>query len=111
MAAKVTVTDVINKYNLRSLTPQINTDEIRITRSDINRPALPLAGYFLHFDSSRVQGIGNVEYFYTKQMEEEKRLEIYKELLSYELPCVIFSRELVPDEDFLSLPCQDDIWT
>ena len=80
MAAKVTVTDVINKYNLRSLTPQINTDEIRITRSDINRPALQLAGYFEHFGKERVQIIGLVEYTYIDTMTRDRKIEIFTKL-------------------------------
>ena len=34
--------------------PEIPTDNIRINHSDINRPALQLAGYLAHFDNERV---------------------------------------------------------
>ena len=56
--------------DLKVYTDEIDLKKRKIVRSDINRPALQLAGYFLHFASSRVQVIGNVEYFYMKQMEE-----------------------------------------
>lgn len=97
----VSVSKIVERLDLKVYTDNIDLKKRKITRSDINRPALQLAGYFLHFDSTRVQVIGNVEYFYTKQMEEDKKLEIYKELLSYEIPCIIFSRDLIPDEDFI----------
>ena len=99
----VSVSKIVERLDLKVYTEDIDLKKRRIERSDINRPALQLAGYFLHFDSSRVQVIGNVEYFYTKQIEEAKKLEIYKELLSYEIPCIIFSRDLMPDAEFLSL--------
>ena len=105
----VSVSKIVERLDLKVYTDDIDLKKRKIERSDINRPALQLAGYFLHFDSSRVQVIGNVEYFYTKQMEEDKKLEIYKELLSYEIPCVIFSRELVPDEDFLRIAEENGI--
>ncbi len=105
----VSVSKIVERLDLKVYTDNIDLKKRRIERSDINRPALQLAGYFLHFDSSRVQVIGNVEYFYTKQLEEEKKLEIYKELLSYDIPCIIFSRELVPEADFVKLAEENGI--
>ena len=105
----VSVSKIVERLDLKVYTDEIDLKKRKITRSDINRPALQLAGYFLHFDSTRVQVIGNVEYFYTKQMEEDKKLEIYKELLSYEIPCIIFSRDLVPDEEFIHIAEENGI--
>ena len=105
----VSVSKIVERLDLKVYTDDIDLKKRKIERSDINRPALQLAGYFLHFDSSRVQVIGNVEYFYTKQLEEEKRMEIYKELLSYEIPCIIFSRDLMPEDAFLQLAEENGI--
>ena len=105
----VSVSKIVERLELKVYTDDIDLKKRKIERSDINRPALQLAGYFLHFDSSRVQVIGNVEYFYTKQLEEEKKLEIYRELLSYEIPCIIFSRDLVPDADFIQIAEENGI--
>jgi len=105
----VSVSKIVERLDLKVYTDDIDLKKRKIERSDINRPALQLAGYFLHFDSTRVQVIGNVEYFYTKQLEEEKKLEIYRELLSYEIPCIIFSRDLVPDADFLRIAEENGI--
>ena len=105
----VSVSKIVERMDLKVYTDEIDLKKRKIVRSDINRPALQLAGYFLHFASSRVQVIGNVEYFYMKQMEEAKRLDIYRELLSYELPCVIFSRDLLPDEEFIHIAAENGI--
>lgn len=105
----VSVSKLVERLDLKVYTEYVDLKKRKIERSDINRPALQLAGYFLHFDSSRVQVIGNVEYFYTKQMEEDRKLEIYKELLSYEIPCVIFSRELTPDNEFIQIAEENGI--
>jgi len=105
----VSVSKIVERLDLKVYTEDIDLKKRKIERSDINRPALQLAGYFAHFDSTRVQVVGNVEYFYTKQLEDEKRVEIYKELLSYEIPCIIFSRDLVPDEEFIQIAEENGI--
>lgn len=105
----VSVSKIVERLDLKVFTDNIDLKKRKIESADINRPALQLAGYFVHFDSSRVQLIGNVEYFYTKQLEEQKKIEIYKELLSYDIPCIIFSRELVPDKEFIQIAEENGI--
>ena len=52
------------KMKLENLTPEIDVRGIRITQPDINRPALQMTGYFEHFEATRLQIIGFVEYSY-----------------------------------------------
>lgn len=99
----VTVSDVIKKYSLRSLTPEIDTDSIRLTHSDINRPALQLAGYFDHFGKERVQIIGLVEYTYIETMEQERKLQVFDTLFASGIPCLIYCRSLEPDEEIVEI--------
>ena len=99
----VSVSKIVERLDLKIYTDDIDLKKRKIQCADINRPALQLAGYFQHFESSRVQLIGNVEYFYTKQLEDKEKITIYNELLSYDIPCIIFSRDLVPDNDFLEI--------
>lgn len=96
--ASINLTKIIEHYNLKNCTPDINTDEIMISVPDINRPALPLAGYFGHFDADRVQIIGHVEYSYMKHLEDEERRTIFDKLMSLKFPCLIFCRNMEPDE-------------
>ena len=95
--------------DLKNLTPDVDVEHIAIEVPDINRPALQLTGYFEHFDSDRVQLIGYVEYTFLEKMEEEKRKEIYEQFLSYQLPCVIFSRNLQPEPMFLEMANQSQV--
>ena len=87
--------------NLVNLTPQIDISKIRVTQSDVNRPALQLSGYYDHFDHERIQVIGFVEYTFLEKMSSEDKLKNFELLLSYEIPCVVFSRDLEPGEEFL----------
>lgn len=101
---KVTLTQMIEKMNLKNYMPEFDTDEIQINRSDVNRPALQLAGFFEHFESDRVQLIGNVEFAYMKKLVDDVRAEeIYNRLFSKDMPCMIFCRGLEPCERMLKV--------
>ncbi len=98
--ASVRLSDVIEKMKLENLTPEVDVSKIKILQPDINRPALQMAGYFEHFETTRIQVVGFVEYTYMQSMPQEKKEEIYDQLFSKGFPCVIFCRELQPDETF-----------
>lgn len=99
----VSITALAKKLNLKNLTNQINTDNITLINPDVNRPALQLAGFYDHFDQDRVQIIGNVETGYLGTLPPEKRHETVERLVSCEIPCIVFSRNHEPDEDFIEL--------
>ena len=99
--ASVSLTRIIEKMKLENLTPEIDVSSIRITQPDINRPALQMAGYFEHFDATRLQIIGFVEYTYMEGLSQERKREIYGELMTYDIPCIVFCRELKPDPIFM----------
>lgn len=99
----VKITSLVEKMDLKNLTPDIDLTEKYITVPDINRPALQLTGYFDHFDSVRVQIIGYVEYTYLQTLTEERKKEVYQQLLSYGIPCLIYTTEILPDEELLRL--------
>ena len=100
--ANITLTKVIKKMQLENLTPEVSVKGISITQPDINRPALQLAGYFEHFEATRLQIIGFVEYTYMQGLSLDRKKEIYEKLLSCPIPCIVFCRGLQPDEVFLS---------
>ncbi len=93
----VSLTKFIEKMNLKNYTPGINTDDIHIIDPDINRPALQLAGFFEHFDDTRVQICGNVEHAYLADMHtREENIEIFDKLFKYNIPCLVFCRDIEP---------------
>ena len=61
MASSVKVSKLIENYDLKLCNPGIDTDKIKITVPDINRPSLEWTGYFEHFAEERIQIIGMVE--------------------------------------------------
>lgn len=97
----VKMTKMVERMNLTNLTPDIDISEKYITVPDVNRPALQLTGYFDHFDSERLQIIGYVEYTYLQTISLERKREVYQQLLSYGVPCLVYTTEIYPDEELL----------
>ena len=63
-SSSVSVAKIAELLDLKNFTDEIDLKKRKITTTDINRPALQLTGYFEHFEESRVEIIGNVEYAY-----------------------------------------------
>ena len=99
--ASVKLESIIEKMKLENFTPELDISKIKITQPDINRPALQMAGYFEHFEATRLQVVGFVEYSYINGLPEARKKEIYTRLLSCEIPAIVFCRELKPDDLFL----------
>lgn len=99
----VTIAELIEKMKLKNMTPEIDVEKAVLTHPDVNRPALQLAGFFDHFDKDRVQIIGFVEQEYLRQMDPERKKEMYDRLLAEHIPCLIFSRGFVPEEELLAM--------
>ena len=107
--AVVKLSRVIERMKLENLTPEIDLKGIKITQPDINRPAIQMTGYFEHFECTRLQIIGFVEYTYMQGMSDEKKKEIYTKLLSYDIPAIIFCRELQPDDYFKQIAIENHV--
>lgn len=100
---KVKLTDVINQIGLKNLLPDIDTDEITLTQSAVNRIALQLAGFFEHFDAERIQVIGNVEYAYLQTISDEEVIPIYEKIFDSKIPCIVFCRGLEPCDRMINV--------
>lgn len=98
--ASVKLETIIEKMKLENLTPELDISKIKVTQPDINRPALQMAGYFEHFEATRLQIIGFVEYTYMEGLPEARQKEIFERILSSEIPAIVFCRELQPNELF-----------
>lgn len=109
MDMAVSIKQLIDKLELQNLTPEVDITGIKVTQPDINRPALQLAGYFEHYDETRPQIIGFVEYSYMEHMTEEDKREVYPKVLSEKTPCIVFCRDLRPDEIFLETAVKNKV--
>ena len=98
--ASISLQRLIDKMKLKNLTEEIDINKIKITQPDINRPAIQLTGYLEHYDSTRLQIVGFVEYTYMQSLSPEQKAEIYDRILNHATPAFVFCRELEPDPLF-----------
>ena len=72
-----------------------------ISVPELNRPGLPLSGFYENFAEQRIQLIGRGEYAYLQKLYNDNNTETIKKLFTFTLPCCIFSHNLVPDKTFI----------
>ncbi len=73
-----------------------------IREPTVNRPGLALSGFTRYFAYKRMQVMGHAEVFYLRSLRQEEREARYAYLFAYKIPCVVFSRSLKPDKEFLA---------
>ena len=105
----VSVKKVAKLMDLYNFLPDMDLEGHRIKVSDVNRPAVQLGGFFEHFEQSRVQIIGNVEHAYLMKMDSAKKEEVLKKFTSYDIPCIIFCRDIQPDEALLRIAMENQV--
>jgi len=74
-----------------------------IREPTVNRPGLVLAGFTKYFANKRVQVIGNAEHSYLKNLTLEERAARYRDFFQRTIPCVVFSRGIKPEKQFLAM--------
>ncbi|MCR5625333.1 MAG: HPr(Ser) kinase/phosphatase [Lachnospiraceae bacterium] len=107
-AYRVSLKDMVEKMELENCTPDINIEDIFINQTDINRPALQLAGYFDYFDSGRIQIIGHVENTYMKTKGMEYSLEMMERIMAGSKdtpkpPAIIYCRDMFIEDEILAI--------
>ena len=105
----VSLSKIVAEMGLINITPEIDLEAVSITLTDINRPALQLTGFYDYFDSDRIQIIGKVEHTYLEEFSSQEREKIFERLFSYEIPCIIFSRDLEIYDEILKLALKHNI--
>ncbi len=76
--------------------------ERMVTSVEVNRPGLILAGFYDHFEDSRIQIFGNVEMSFLEDMNSEKRLHILDVLCARGVPAIVVTRDKEPFAEMLT---------
>jgi len=74
----------------------------KLSSSQVTRPGLALAGYFRHFDSERIQVLGQQETSYLDDLSPAHRERVFRELLSYPIPCLVVTKSLAISPELLA---------
>jgi len=85
---------IIQEFQLEILCAAPDYENVPLRTLDVNRPGLPLTGFFEHFDTKRLLVIGRTEDTYLRGMDHERRLDCFDKLLAYPVPALILTRGL-----------------
>jgi HPr kinase/phosphorylase len=86
---------------LRSIGTADQMEKRIIREPTVNRPGLALRGFTRSFAYKRVQIMGHAEVYYLRALRPEERQARYAYLFAYKIPCIVFSRNLKPDKEFM----------
>ena len=92
---------IINKQRLEILTCAEAIDNIRIYNTDVNRPGLPLTGFFDYFDATRIQVFGKIEHTYMENFSSDEQFEKFDKLFAAGIPALVITRSLEPSESMI----------
>jgi HPr kinase/phosphorylase len=103
------VEQVVTTVDLNDFAKQLKLEivyqgrgSVTLATMSVERPGLPLAGFFDYYDTTRIVVIGLAEYEYLRTFSVEERREKLSKLFRYgEVPCVILSRSLVAYNELL----------
>jgi HPr kinase/phosphorylase len=96
------------RFDIELLNKEVSLDK-PIVEQNLHRPGLALAGFVDLFSYKRVQICGNTEIQYLKKLSETKRRSAVEKLLSFNIPCVIFTNYNKPSSDVLELATRHNI--
>ncbi len=104
----VTVEQFFNEHAESLQMRQLAGDDLKrvIREPTVNRPGLALSGFTRYFAYKRVQVMGHAEVYYLRSLRHEEREARYAYLFAYKIPCIVFSRGLKPDKEFLAAAAQ-----
>lgn len=104
----VTVERLIKDFDMEVLSEGPKNVEISV--NDINRPGLQLSGFYNYFAPERIQVIGKAEWSFLENMGIELRKKRIDKYFSFNLNCLIITRDLDPQEELLKAAIKNKIW-
>ncbi|MBR4308582.1 MAG: HPr(Ser) kinase/phosphatase [Oscillospiraceae bacterium] len=105
----VLLKNVVSDFRLQIAYASSDYDQVVVCVEEVTRPGLPLAGFFDHFESQRLQVIGNVEYTYIQNQTHERLLEVFGKICEAKIPAIIFARSMEPTPECLEMAKKHDI--
>jgi len=100
----------VNKKRLKL--ESVNGDvgfEREITDKNIHRPGLALAGYVELFTYDRVQIFGNTEIRYLNHLTFDERINAFKTIFKFDLPCIFVTGENKLDDELVAIATEHHV--
>lgn len=99
----VKLSDIAKEQGLRALHKSADYETALVHTSDVNRPALQLAGFYNYFDPKRLQLIGRVESTYLETLSEAKRYKAFENFMRFDITGLIICHGVPPFPECVEL--------
>ena len=90
----VSLEKIIEEFSLNVAHLPDLPENILISNKHVNRPGLSLAGFYDHFEHTRIELIGKAEHMYLKKFDSAERLDHLRTFMSHKPACLIFTSSL-----------------
>lgn len=94
---------IIEEFSLEEIFLPKTAAEILIESAEINRPALPIVGYFEFFDNNRIQIIGKHEHSFLQTLSAQERSKHMEDFFKQSPKVLIFTRRLEIEQPIIDL--------
>ena len=105
----VTLEKIQKNFRLEVLNAPEGYEQFRVTNADVNRPGLPISGFFEYYDPTRLQVMGRVEYTFLSQQSKEDQLASLDRLFKVGMPALILTRGIDFGQHLLDLAAEYNI--
>ncbi|RCK78933.1 MAG: HPr kinase/phosphorylase [Candidatus Ozemobacter sibiricus] len=106
--ALVLVREIVADQGLTLIAGQPGLDR-KIISPEVHRPGLELAGFFEHFGYERIIVLGRTELAYLGEQPPETRKVRLRQLLFFNIPCIIVTDDLLVLDELIDLCNQKGI--
>ena len=106
---EIKLSKIVEDLKLEVINFPDSKKDMAISCTDINRSALQIAGYFNHFDETRIQIFGMVENDYLYDIDDGTRYRNLDRFFSYNIPCLIITRNFFVPDDVIELAIKHEV--
>ena len=99
----VKLSKIIDEFKLETFYLPDLPENILVSCARVNRPGLQMVGFYDHYEQSRLQIIGKVEYLFIQGMDPEERRARLDDFFRSCPVGVIFTTSMAVDADFIEL--------
>ena len=100
---------LVEEFNLSIAYESTDYERIEVKVDEVSRPGLPLTGYFDHFESLRVEVLGNVEMSFLETLSPAQRLSVFDRLFAYRIPALVITRGQQPHAECVEMAQKHNI--
>ena len=94
MKYSVKLKTIVEEMGLTPLHLSADYENIVLTTSDVNRPAMQLTGFYSYFDPSRLQILGRVESTYLDTLSPEERRISFEHFMQYDISAMVLCHNI-----------------